>query len=174
MEPAAVADGAAAMDALWHGLALNRPYALVLLDACMPGTSWPGAGRHDPGAGRAGRHPHHPADVGGPRGDRARTRELNIDAHLLKPVPPDELLETIYRVMSRVDGDAPPDAAGGDQTRPGRGNGCASWWPRTTNSTCAHLERLLVRKGHSVRPAYNGREALALLAIGEGPAAGAR
>ena len=35
-----------------------------------------------------------------------------------------------------------------------------------------HLERLLVRRGHSVRPAYNGREALALLAMGEGPAAG--
>ena len=44
MEAAAVADGAAAMDALWHGLAANRPYAVVLLDACMPGTSglaWP-------------------------------------------------------------------------------------------------------------------------------------
>ena len=35
-----------------------------------------------------------------------------------------------------------------------------------------HLERLLVRKGHSIRPAYNGREALALLAMGEGPPAG--
>ena len=39
MKPTAAADGAAAMDALWHGLALDRPYALVLLDACMPGTS---------------------------------------------------------------------------------------------------------------------------------------
>jgi len=39
MVPTAVGDAAAAMDALWHGIALNRPYALVLLDAYMPGTS---------------------------------------------------------------------------------------------------------------------------------------
>ena len=31
-------------------------------------------------------------------GDLARSRELRIDAHLLKPVQQDELLETIYRV----------------------------------------------------------------------------
>ena len=43
-------------------------------------------------------------------GDLARFRELRIDAHLLKPVQQDELLETIYRVMSRADGDAPPAA----------------------------------------------------------------
>ena len=38
MEPTAVGDGLAAMDALWHGVALGRPYALVLLDARMPDT----------------------------------------------------------------------------------------------------------------------------------------
>src|SRR5207248_5657552 len=36
MRPVAVADGVAAMDALWHGAACGRPYALVLLDARMP------------------------------------------------------------------------------------------------------------------------------------------
>src|SRR5881396_3323485 len=40
-------------------------------------------------------------------GDPARVRELRIDAQLLKPVQQDELLETIYRVMSRSQG-APP------------------------------------------------------------------
>jgi DNA-binding response OmpR family regulator len=39
--------------------------------------------------------------------DLARSRELRIDARLLKPVQQDELLETIYRVMSRAPGDAP-------------------------------------------------------------------
>ena len=38
MEPAAVGDGLAALDALWHGAACGRPYALVLLDARMPDT----------------------------------------------------------------------------------------------------------------------------------------
>src|SRR5439155_14074555 len=36
MKPAAVGDGLAALDALWHGAACGRPYALVLLDARMP------------------------------------------------------------------------------------------------------------------------------------------
>ena len=34
--------------------------------------------------------------------DRARSRELRINAHLLKPIPQDELLETIDRVMNRA------------------------------------------------------------------------
>src|SRR5262245_44730398 len=36
MKPKAAGDGVAAMDALWHGTARGRPYALVLLDARMP------------------------------------------------------------------------------------------------------------------------------------------
>src|SRR5438132_4931360 len=36
MDPTAVGDGMAAMDALWHRAANGRPYALVLLDARMP------------------------------------------------------------------------------------------------------------------------------------------
>ena len=38
MEPAAVGDGLAALNALWRALSLGRPYALVLLDARMPDT----------------------------------------------------------------------------------------------------------------------------------------
>src|SRR5258708_32627521 len=37
--------------------------------------------------------------------DPAGSRELRIDAHLLKPVQEDELLETIYRVMNRASKD---------------------------------------------------------------------
>jgi hypothetical protein len=33
-----------------------------------------------------------------------------VDAHVLKPVRQDELLETIYRLMGQGDGDAPPVA----------------------------------------------------------------
>src|SRR5262249_8374896 len=36
-EPTAVPDGLTALDALWRGAAQGRPYALVLLDARMPG-----------------------------------------------------------------------------------------------------------------------------------------
>src|SRR5205807_1461082 len=40
-------------------------------------------------------------------GDLLRFRELRVDAHLLKPVERDELLDTIYSIMSRAGGDTP-------------------------------------------------------------------
>ena len=108
MEPTVVGDGMAAMDALWHGAANGRPYALVLLDARMPDADGLTLAamireRAELAATRiilltSGERP----------GDPARARELRIDAQLLKPVQQDELLETIYRVMSRSQGNAPP------------------------------------------------------------------
>ena len=100
-------------------------------------------------------------------GDPARVRELRIDAHLLKPVQQDELLETIYRVMSRSQGNAPPlgPAHARPANRPRQSRPrlrCTSSWPRTTSSTRKLLEQSLVRQGHRVRLASNGREVLAL------------
>jgi DNA-binding response OmpR family regulator len=98
----------AAMDALWHRAANGRPYALVLLDARMPDADGLTVAakireRAELAATRiilltSGERP----------GDPARFRELRIDAQLLKPVQQDELLETIYRVMSRSPSNAPP------------------------------------------------------------------
>ncbi len=100
MEPVLVGDGLAALSELWHAVGLGRPYALVLLDARMPDTDGRALAaqirqRTELSATRiilltSGDRP----------GDVARSRELRIDAHLLKPVQQDELLETIYRVMS--------------------------------------------------------------------------
>ena len=108
--PTAVGDGVAAMDALWDAASVGRPYPLVLLDARMPDTD---------GLALAARIRERAAlsairiillTSGDRPGDLARSRELRIDAHLLKPVQQDELLETIYRVMSRARGDAPTAA----------------------------------------------------------------
>src|SRR5207244_7122717 len=101
MNPTAVGDGMAAMDALWHRAANGRPYALVLLDARMPDADGLTVAamireRAELAATRiilltSGERP----------GDPALVRELRLEAQLLKPVQQDELLETIYRVMSR-------------------------------------------------------------------------
>ena len=108
MEPTVVSDGMAAMDALWHRAANGRPYSLVLLDARMPDADGLTVAamireRAELATTRiilltSGERPSDPA----------RFRELRIEAQLLKPVQQNELLEAIFRVMSRSPGsDAP-------------------------------------------------------------------
>jgi PAS domain S-box-containing protein len=171
MNPTAVGDGMAAMDTLWHRAANGRPYTLVLLDARMPDADGLAVAamireRAELAATRiilltSGERP----------GDPARSRELRIDAQLLKPVRQDELLETIYRVMSRPQGNAPPSAWPTDRQR-----SSTAPVPAATplnllvaedNELSAQvLEQALVRQGHRVRLARNGREVLALLEQG--------
>ena len=165
MEPVARGDGLAALDAIWHGAASGRPYPLVLLDSRMPDTD---------GLTLAATIRER-AELAATRivlltsgdlpGDLARLRELRIDAHLLKPVQQDELLETIYRVMNRAQGDAPPAArpAPAQVHAPARGPAPLHILVAEDNEFNAHLlEQLLVRRGHRVRLASNGREALTL------------
>ena len=172
MEPAAVGDGAAAMDALWHGITSGRPYALVLLDAAMPGTSGLAlAARIRQRAELSATHIIL-LTSGDPADDRARSRELNIDAYLLKPVLQAELLATIYKAMSRTGGGALPmpelAAAPSPNAAPLR-----ILVAEDNEFNMRHLERLLVRRGHSVHLAINGREALTLLGLeGQGSGAG--
>src|SRR5262249_20294292 len=97
-------------------------------------------------------------------GDPARSRELRIDAHLLKPVQQDELLETIYRVMSRAQGDAPTAVE-----EPGPVPTAAPLrilLAEDDESSAQLMDKLLGRRGHRVRLVSNGREALALAGQG--------
>jgi len=168
MEPVAVGDGLAALGALWDAVSVGRPFPLVLLDARMPDTDGLAlaARIRERAALSAVRiilltSDHRP-------GDPARSRELRIDAHLLKPVQQDELLDTISQVMSRAQGDAPTPVE-----EPGRLPGPA---PAAVplqillaedNEFGAELmEKLLGRRGYRVQLASNGREALALAGQG--------
>ena len=138
-EPAMVADGLEAFDALWRASASGRPFPLVVLDARMPDID---------GLVLAERILQSP-ELSQTRvvlltsddlhGEVTRFRELGIAAYTMKPVQQDELLEIIYRVLSRPEpietpaalpacpsgGDAPPHAArraGGRAAHPaGRG-----------------------------------------------------
>jgi two-component system sensor histidine kinase/response regulator len=167
MRPAATGDGLAALDALWHQASRGEPYALVLLDAHMPDMDGLALAaqirkRAELAATRiilltSGEHP----------GDLARSRELRIDAHQLKPVQPDELLGTIYRVMCGSNSEGPPaarPATKGELTS-------AAWALRIlvaedNEFNAQLLEQLLERRGHKVRLASNGREALDLASGG--------
>jgi CheY-like chemotaxis protein len=170
MEPAAVGDGLAALDALWDAVTLGRPYGLVLLDARMPDTDGLTLAakirkRAELSATRivlltSGDRP----------GDIGRSRELRVNGHLLKPVQQEELLETIYGVMSRTDGEeaascpcvpAERHAVPGSKAAPQLRILVAE----DNEFNTRHLEQLLALRGHAVRLASNGREALALLGI---------
>jgi two-component system sensor histidine kinase/response regulator len=172
MDPTAVGDGMAAMDALWHRTANGRPYALVLLDARMPDADGLAVAamireRAELAATRiilltSGERP----------GDPARVRELRFDAQLLKPVQQDELLETIYRVMNRTQGNAPSLAWPTPRQQAGKaplpaGTPLHVLVAEDNELSAQVVEQSLVRQGHRVRLASNGREVLALSEQGD-------
>jgi PAS domain S-box-containing protein len=171
MQPAAVSNGLAALDALWHAATAGGPYPLLLLDAHMPDTDGLtlAATIRDRSELAATRiillsSAHHSGAVD-------RIGELRIDAQLLKPLQQGELLETIYRVMSRTSA----DPAMADRQTPAP-DGAAAITPSVAtlqilvaedNEFNAQLLRqLLIRRGHRVRVATNGREALSLTQVG--------
>jgi CheY-like chemotaxis protein len=171
MEPTAVGDGVTAMDALWQSAANERQFALVLLDARMPDID---------GLALAARIRERTArsatriillTSGDRPDDAARSHQLGIDARLLKPVRQEELLETIFRVMSRTNGDAPALAGPAPVQQPTRDPGQTEASLRIlvaedNEFNAQLLEQLLLRRGHSVSLAINGRDALLLAEAG--------
>jgi CheY-like chemotaxis protein/HPt (histidine-containing phosphotransfer) domain-containing protein len=161
MAPVAVSDALTALCALWDAVSSGRPYGLVLLDARMPDTD---------GLALAATIRERAAlsatriillTSGDRPRDLARSRGLRINAHLLKPVQQEELLRVIYQVMNRPDSDA-----GGVRSyaaTPARPVVPLRILVAEDNEFNAQLlEQLLVRRGHDVQLANNGREALAL------------
>ena len=84
MEPTAVGDGLAALNALWRALSLGRPYALVLLDARMPDTDGLALAAHLRAQAELAATRIILLTSGDRPGDLVRSRELRVEAHLLR------------------------------------------------------------------------------------------
>ena len=161
-----------ALDALWRASASGRPFALVLLDARMPGIDGLAVAEsilQSPELSPTRIILLTSDDL---HGEVARYRELGIAAYAMKPVQQEELLEIIYRVLSRP---GPIEAVG---RRLGWGLG-RGWAVRRRRRTGRHprarlrilvaednlfnqqlVDHLLRRRGHDVVVARDGRKAL--------------
>ena len=99
MRPTATADVSSAMSELWRAVTTNEPFSLVLLDARMPGTDGlelAKAIRQAPELTNCRvillTSEDRPSD--------ARGIALGIAALLMKPVQQEELLDSVYQVLS--------------------------------------------------------------------------
>jgi PAS domain S-box-containing protein len=171
IEPTAVGDGPAALEALRQAAAAGRPFELVVLDARLPGDGALAV------AARVRQSPELAASgilllaVEDQARELTRYHELGIAACVMKPVVEDELLDALCRARSLP---SPVVAAG---ARPA--SGCepgvqAAGVPvsgRRLHVLLAEdnpfnqavMEDLLPRRGHTLRVAGDGRAALTAL-----------
>ncbi len=159
MRPVTAASGPAALDCLDQAASASDPFALILLDAHMPGMD---------GFTLAGRIRERPDAAGakllmltsgGQPGDAARCRELRFAGYLTKPVKQADLWRALLRALNVVSEDSvrhsTPRRASSRRLR------VLVAEDNPINQKLA--VRLLERQGHAVVVAGNGREAFAAL-----------
>jgi len=150
------------LEALERAASAGTPFPLVLLDAQMPGMD---------GFALAERIKQNPKLAGatimmltsaGQRGDGARCRELGIAVYLIKPIRQSEMLEAILSALGKSLGKERPTVITRHTLRENRRK--LQILLAEDNAVNQQLAiRLLEKRGHTVTPAVNGSEALALL-----------
>jgi signal transduction histidine kinase/CheY-like chemotaxis protein len=162
MRPTAVDGGAAALAALTQAAAAGRPFAVVLLDAMMPGMDGFTVAEHIKQNPRLAAVTVMMLSSAGTWGDDTRCRALGLSAYLTKPVTQSDLLDTLLKALRLSSAKEPAPAALPSSPEEGQ--------PRLRillvedNPVNQRLAlRLLEKQGHHVTVTANGREALALL-----------
>jgi PAS domain S-box-containing protein len=178
-EPVAIGDGAAALEALSQAAAASRPFALVLLDTCLPGTGAFAV------AARMRQAPELAASaivllaVEDQARQLSRFHELGIGACVMKPVAETELLDAVCHVMqgarvakaNQVDGARTTSARTVPRPSaalpPSKGRRLQILLAEDNPYNQAVMLELLPRRGHAIHVAADGRAALTALEQGQ-------
>jgi PAS domain S-box-containing protein len=162
MRPALVDSGTAALAAIAEAESAGQPFGLVLLDAKMPEMD---------GFIVAERIREHYSRVTimmltstEQGGGAARCRALNVASHLLKPISPSDLLETIARTLQLSPRERPPLAAGTAALTELRQPALRLLLAEDNEINQVVAVATLRDEGHTVEVVRNGKEALAALA----------
>jgi PAS domain S-box-containing protein len=158
--------GRAALEMIRQAKNENTPFALLILDANMPGMDgFTVAEKIKEDASLAGPTIMMLTSVG-IRGDAARCNKLGVAAYLVKPVTPSDLFDAIARVLG--------SSSQGPQEHPRlvtrhslreekRGTGLRILLAEDNLVNQTLAVRLLEKRGYSIQVADNGRRALELL-----------
>jgi CheY-like chemotaxis protein len=177
-EPTVVASGPQALNALWRGIALGRPFSVALVDGRMPGMDGPAL------ASEIARCPELTGCrivllTSGDQPEGPALREAGIATTVMKPVPQEELRSAIGRALALnpvVCAELTPGGAEkplGREVYPGApspgpisvptGRRLRVLLAEDNDLNQQVVQHFLVRQGHTVRVAKNGREALTTL-----------
>jgi two-component system sensor histidine kinase/response regulator len=158
MQPILAADARTALDLLTHAADAGHPFPLALVDAQMPetdGFALIAEIRRNP---QLARMAILVLSSAAEKGETARCRELNVAAHLMKPVGCSELRNAIVQAL------------GNERPAPAQPRSSPSATERHPHLHILLVEdnpvnrmlalRFLQKRGHSVVTAVNGRAAL--------------
>ncbi len=166
MRPTLAENGPAALVALARAANAGEPFPLLLSDVHMPemdGFALLERVKNSPGGAAS---TVLMLSSSGPSADAARCRELGVAAHLTKPIKQSDLLEAILQAL-RLGFERPRlGPTGSSQAEGGRALRILLVEDNLINQRLAAI--VLERAGHEVVVAGNGKEALAVLASGEG------
>ncbi|HJQ27057.1 MAG TPA: response regulator [Blastocatellia bacterium] len=165
MRPALADGGRAALAEMAMAWQAGQPFALVLLDGQMPGMDGFALAAQIRRSAAFGGATIMMLTSNDQRDDIARCRELGISEYLVKPITQSSLYDAIIKALGAARADAEPAR----RIEPDAGLARRALRVLLAEDSAVNqklMTRLLEKRGHTVRLAANGRQAIGALADG--------